>query len=58
MIRKGLLFIGDRGQIVKELSSARFIYKKSAYIIEAREKFLLNNKVSLKIHNQSDRGWL
>ena len=48
MIRKGLLFIGDRGQIVKELSSARFIYKKSAYIIEAREKFLLNNKVSLK----------
>jgi len=48
MIRKGVLFTGDRGQIVKELSSARFIHKKSAYIVEAREKFLLDSKVSLK----------
>ncbi|HUV59630.1 MAG TPA: N-glycosylase/DNA lyase [Desulfatiglandales bacterium] len=48
MIRKGVLFTGDRSQIVKELSSARFIHKKSAYIVEAREKFLLNSKVSLK----------
>ena len=48
MIRKGVLFTGDRGQIVKELSSARFIQKKSAYIVEAREKFLLDSKVSLK----------
>jgi len=48
MIRKGVLFTGDRGQIAKELSSARFIQKKSAYIIEARKKFLLDSKVSLK----------
>ncbi len=48
MIRKGVLFTGDRGQIAKELSSARFIQKKSAYIIEARKKFLFDSKVSLK----------
>jgi len=48
MIRKGVLFTGDRGQIVKELSRARFIQKKSAYIVEAREKFFCGNKVSLK----------
>jgi N-glycosylase/DNA lyase len=48
MIRKRVLFTGDRGQIVKELRSARFIQKKSAYIVEAREKFLCDNRVSLK----------
>jgi N-glycosylase/DNA lyase len=48
MITKGVLFTGDRGQIVKELSCARFIHKKSAYIVEAREKFLIDNRVSLK----------
>jgi len=48
MIRKGVLFTGDRGQIVKELSRARFIQKKSAYIVEARKKFLFNNRISLK----------
>jgi len=48
MIRKGVLFTGDRGQILKELSSARFIQKKSAYIIEARKKLLLDSKFSLK----------
>ncbi len=48
MIKKGVLFTGDRSQIVKELSRARFIQKKSAYIVEAREKFLLDSKVSLR----------
>jgi len=48
MIRKGVLFTGDRGHIVKELSSARFIQKKSAYIIEARKKLLFDSKFSLK----------
>jgi len=48
MIRKGMLFTGDRGQIVKELSRARFVQKKSAYIVEAREKFLFDSKNSLK----------
>jgi len=48
MIKKGVLFKGDRSQIVKELSRARFINKKSAYIVEARKKFLLDSNVSLK----------
>jgi N-glycosylase/DNA lyase len=48
MITKGVLFTGDRGQIVKELSSARFIHKKSAYIVEAREKYLIDNRICLK----------
>ena len=48
MIRKGILFTGDISQIVKELSGARFIYKKSAYIVEARKKFLNDSKVSIK----------
>jgi len=41
MIRKGVLFTGERSQIVKELSSARFIQKKSAYLVEARKNFSL-----------------
>ncbi len=58
MIKKGVLFTGDRGQIVKELSRARFIHKKSAYIVEARKKFLLNSKVSLRsIISQIGEGY-
>jgi len=48
MIQKGVLFTGDRDQIVKELNRARFIRKKSAYIVEAREKFFYDRRVSLK----------
>jgi len=48
MIRKGVLFTGERSQIVKELSNARFIQKKSAYLVEARKKFFLDSRVSLK----------
>jgi N-glycosylase/DNA lyase len=48
MIRKGVLFTGERSQIVKELSSARFIQKKSAYLVEARKRFFLDSRVSLK----------
>ena len=40
MIRKNILYKGGFSQILKEIKGARFIYKKSAYIIEAREKFL------------------
>jgi len=58
MITKEVLFTGDRSQIVKELSSARFIQKKSAYIIEAREKFLCDNRVSLKsVISKIDDGY-
>ncbi len=48
MIRVRVLFKGDISGIVKELSGVRFIYKKSAYIVEARKKFLNNDKVSIK----------
>jgi N-glycosylase/DNA lyase len=48
MIRKGILSSGDINQIRKQLKGARFIYKKSEYIVEARKKFLLDSKSSLK----------
>jgi N-glycosylase/DNA lyase len=58
MIKKGVLFTGDRGQIIKELSRARFIQKKSAYIVEAREKFLNDSEVSIKsIISQIGEGY-
>ena len=48
MIAKGVLFEGARSQIVKELNCARFIQKKATYIVEAREKFLCDNRATLK----------
>lgn len=48
MIAKGVLFEGERIDIVKELNFARFVQKKSAYIVEAREKFLSDHSVNLK----------
>ena len=48
MIRKNILYKGEFHQILKEIKGARFIYKKSAYIIEAREKFLGDDKVSVR----------
>lgn len=48
MVRSGVLFAGDRSQIARELIGARFIHKKSAYIVEARKKFLSNSDVSLR----------
>jgi N-glycosylase/DNA lyase len=48
MTRTGMLFMGDCAQIAKELTGARFINKKSAYIVEARDKFLHGNPVSLR----------
>jgi N-glycosylase/DNA lyase len=48
MIRKGILFTGDINQIRKQLKGARFIYKKSEYIVEARKKILLDSKSSIK----------
>ncbi len=41
MIRKGILFSGDIYQIRKQLKGARFIYKKSEYIVEARKNAYL-----------------
>jgi len=48
MVRTGILFTGNRGRIERELIGARFIHKKSAYIVEAREKFLGDGSVCLK----------
>jgi N-glycosylase/DNA lyase len=64
MVKSGVLFAGDATQIAKELIGARFINKKSAYIVEARERFLHNNPVSLRstISSTNDghkaREWL
>ena len=48
MVRTGILFSGNSSEIARELNGARFIYKKSAYIVEAREKFLRHSTVPLK----------
>ncbi len=48
LMRKGVLFTGDTSQIVRELNGVRFIYKKSGYIVEARERFLMDSKISMR----------
>ncbi|MEE8300368.1 MAG: N-glycosylase/DNA lyase [Desulfatiglandales bacterium] len=48
LMRKGVLFTGDTNQIVRELNGVRFIYKKSGYIVEARERFLMDSKISMR----------
>ena len=48
MTRSGVLFNGDCARIARELTGARFINKKAAYIVEARDKFLHGNPVSLR----------
>jgi N-glycosylase/DNA lyase len=64
MVRSGALFTRDRSQIARELIGARFIHKKSAYIVEARKKFMLNSYASLRsilIQNNNShdaRQWL
>ncbi len=57
LMRKGVLFTGDTNQIVRELNGVRFIYKKSEYIVEARERFLMDSKISMRsILSQIDCG--
>ena len=64
LIRKGVLFAGDITQIVRELNGVRFIYKKSEYIVEARKKFLIDAKVSIRSilgqinYGHEGREWL
>ena len=48
MMEKGVLFAGNASQIVRELNKVRFMYKKSAYIVEAREKLLNDPGASIK----------
>jgi len=64
MVRTGVLFTGTRDQIKERLIGARFIHKKSAYIVEAREKFLHNDSEPLRSilrtidDDQEARDWL
>jgi len=48
MMRDGVLFNGDSALISGYLKGARFINKKSIYIVEARKKFYFNKSVSIK----------
>jgi N-glycosylase/DNA lyase len=48
MVSTGIIFTGTRDQIKGRLIGARFIHKKSAYIVEAREKFLQNESTPLR----------
>jgi len=48
MTSTGVLFNGDCARIAKELTGARFINKKAAYIVEARDKFLHGNPISIR----------
>jgi len=64
VVKTGVLFTGTRDQIKARLIGARFIHKKSAYIVEAREKFLGDGSVFLKSilstidDDQEAREWL
>jgi N-glycosylase/DNA lyase len=64
MVRTGVLFTGTRDQIKGQLIGARFINKKSAYIVETREKFLHNDSAPLRSiiktigDDQEARQWL
>jgi N-glycosylase/DNA lyase len=64
MVRTGVLFTGTRDQIKARLIGARFINKKSAYIVEARERFLHNDSAPLRSilrtidDDQAARDWL
>ena len=64
MVRTGVLFTGTKDQIKARLIGARFINKKSAYIVEAREKFLRDGSMCLKSilsaidDDQEAREWL
>jgi len=48
IINKNLLLNGNKKQFLKELSGIRFNDRKADYIIEARKKFLTDEKLSIK----------
>lgn len=64
LMNKNLLLKGSKNQIVKELGQVRFKYKKAEYIVEVREQFLTEGKITIKpqISRFSDvydaREWL
>ncbi|RLI93449.1 MAG: hypothetical protein DRO92_04265 [Candidatus Altiarchaeales archaeon] len=65
LVNKDLLLKGDKNQIVQELNGVRFKYKKSAYIVRARERFMNDGKLNIRIkikelemYLKQDIGWL
>ena len=64
LLDKGLLLAGTEDQVLRELIGVRFKYKKAGYVIEARNKFLIDGKLVIKsrISRFSDaydaREWL
>jgi len=48
LLGKGLLLTGTEDQVLGELSGVRFKYKKAGYIVEARNRFLIGGKISIK----------
>jgi N-glycosylase/DNA lyase len=64
MTKKDVLFHGDSSLISTYLKGARFINKKSMYIVEARDKFYFNRGISIKDsianigHGFDAREWL
>jgi N-glycosylase/DNA lyase len=64
LLDKGLLLTGTEDQVLRELTGVRFKYKKAGYVIEARSRFLIDGKISIKsrISRFSDvydaREWL
>lgn len=49
LVNTGLLFAGTQEQIKTNLIGARFIQKKSSYIVEARKKFMHDGSKPLQI---------
>ena len=64
LLDKGLLLAGTEDRVLEELTGVRFKYKKAGYVIEARNRFLIDGKISIKsrISRFSDvydaREWL
>ncbi|MCD6145124.1 MAG: N-glycosylase/DNA lyase [Methanosarcinales archaeon] len=64
LLGKDLLLKGESDQILGELHGVRFKYKKSEYVVEARDKLSIDGKIAIKsrISRFSDvcdaREWL
>ena len=48
LLDKDLLLTGTENQVLKELHGVRFKYKKAGYVIEARNRFLIDGKLTIK----------
>jgi N-glycosylase/DNA lyase len=62
--KKNLLFNGKLNEIIDELKNVRFRLKKAKYVLEVRQKFLIDGKLKIreKIKNFNDvfeiREWI